>query len=36
MNGPESTSFEVKEAACRLAVLGIGSFEQHTYHLPLR
>ena len=35
MNGPESTTFEVKEAGCRLAVIGVGAFEQHSYHLPL-
>ncbi len=35
MKGPESTSFEIEEEGCDLAVLGVGSFEQHSYHLPL-
>jgi len=35
MEGPQSTTFEVEGAAPELAVLGVGSFEQHSRHLPL-
>jgi len=35
MKGPESTTEEVKREAPRTAVLGVGSFEQHSAHLPL-
>ncbi len=35
MLSPESTSFEIGESGSETAVLGIGSFEQHSHHLPL-
>ena len=33
--GPESTSGEIEAADCDTAILGIGSFEQHSSHLPM-
>jgi creatinine amidohydrolase len=33
--GPQSTTFETEKSGCDLAVLGVGSFEQHSHHLPL-
>jgi len=35
MIGPENTTVEVREKAGELAILGVGSFEQHSSHLPL-
>jgi creatinine amidohydrolase len=35
MKGPQSTSSEVAQSQCDTAVLGVGSFEQHSHHLPL-
>ena len=35
MNGPKSTTEEIKKEAPNTAVLGVGSFEQHSAHLPL-
>lgn len=35
MDGPKSTTEEVKKSALQIAVLGVGSFEQHSAHLPL-
>ncbi len=35
MKGPFNTTFEVKEERPERAVLGVGSFEQHSAHLPL-
>jgi creatinine amidohydrolase len=33
--GPLSTTLEIGSAGCDTAVLGIGSFEQHSSHLPV-
>jgi creatinine amidohydrolase len=33
--GADSTSAEIGGAGCDTAVLGIGSFEQHSFHLPV-
>ena len=33
--GPDSTTFETEAAGRKIAVLGVGAFEQHSYHLPL-
>lgn len=33
--GPENTSGEIEAAGCDTAILGIGSFEQHSSHLPM-
>ncbi|MQY77301.1 MAG: hypothetical protein GH155_06705 [Spirochaeta sp.] len=35
MIGPENTTVEAGESGGELAILGIGSFEQHSSHLPL-
>lgn len=35
MIDPTSTTFEIGKAGCATAVLGIGSFEQHSAHLPV-
>lgn len=35
MNGPKSTTEEVEKRIPRTSVLGVGSFEQHSAHLPL-
>lgn len=35
MIGPENTTIDVRERAGELAILGVGSFEQHSSHLPL-
>ena len=35
MLGVENTTFEIQEDAGNLAILGIGSCEQHSHHLPI-
>ncbi|UCF96376.1 MAG: creatininase family protein [Spirochaetaceae bacterium] len=35
MIGPENTTLEIGRSGCDTAVLGIGSFEQHSAHLPM-
>ena len=35
MIGPENTYMEIGTAGCDTAILGIGSFEQHSSHLPV-
>jgi creatinine amidohydrolase len=35
MIDPTNTTFEIGDAGCDTAILGIGSFEQHSAHLPV-
>jgi len=35
MTGPNSTTIEIGKAGCDTAILGIGSCEQHSIHLPV-
>ncbi len=35
MVGSESTTYEIEEGNLASAILGIGSFEQHSHHLPV-
>lgn len=35
MIDPTNTTFEIGDAGCDTAILGIGSFEQHSTHLPV-
>ncbi len=35
MVSPKNTTFEIEKSGKDTAVLGVGSFEQHSYHLPV-
>jgi creatinine amidohydrolase len=35
ISGPDMTAFEIKDAAPKTAVIGVGAFEQHSRHLPV-